>query len=544
MQTTAPTNGVVFYATDSNEKYIRRANAWQPYVSWRRELVFIQTKLASHARFNFFDPGLTSTFVGFSRAAIVSDRVLCPNAWITSGEGRYIRRANYDVEGGFPPAEDPEARNDFNSLGDFALEREVLHYGGNGATWKLEMVPQLSHVGGLTGFQLLGAGGHVRARLTNMVDVFGQRTYPGLNHIRQVSGTAPAAVTVGLTGTMAGIASYHLQINSVFGDPTLRQVEFHIYINGVMAPGTCTIGATLALPAGWQWNVPPASAYMPMGNAYPLWIDVGLGNVSQEHAAISVDGRPIYTTGVLRDDILCLHLPGYSPPGYPQRTTERCDRYAYYSPNADVRKQINNDILPGIGKRVPTGVVGDKGFYPSHALPSVEPTDPEAEAVTVAVNDHGAPNATGSCKTVPFVKHGPGATAPRWTEEQPKQFAIVEVVVQRRPIQSGDFHVMPTLPDHPTTALTVQIGWYAVGEDGQFQSAGINIELAANVNVARWRGVLPVKTDRALVYDCTEAVNVTCLTADWDSATTITSATVPPMRAAYYTETQRLLQAI
>jgi hypothetical protein len=92
--------------------------------------------------------------------------------------------------------------------------------------------------------------------------------------------------------------------------------------------------------------------------------------------------------------------------------------------------------------------------------------------------------------------------------------------------------------------LTVQIGWYAVGEDGQFQSAGINIELAANVNVARWRGVLPVKTDRALVYDCTEAVNVTCLTADWDSATTITSATVPPMRAAYYTETQRLLQAI
>jgi hypothetical protein len=56
--------------------------------------------------------------------------------------------------------------------------------------------------------------------------------------------------------------------------------------------------------------------------------------------------------------------------------------------------------------------------------------------------------------------------------------------------------------------------------------------------------VLPVKTDRALVYDCTEAVNVTCLTADWDSATTITSATVPPMRAAYYTETQRLLQAI
>lgn len=546
-----PTNGVRFWTTDFQQLYIRRNNDWILFGGWRTELLEIQTKLKTHAKFNFLDPAQTSTFVGYARAAIVSDRVLCDNPWFTSGAGRPIRQADYDNAGSFPPdvAEVPSnARNDVNSLGDDALERELLHYGGAGAGWKLEMVPQLSHLGGLTGFRLMGAGGRVKARLTNIVDALGNRIFPGLTSVTRSGAVGPPTVGVSLTGSMAGIATHYLDIQPAFGNPNLYVVGFHVYINGDMAPGTCTIGADLTLSPGWTWDQAPTAAFKTMavpgqGAAYPLWVDVDLANASQEHAAIAVDGRPIYTTGILRDDILCLHLPGYSPPGFPQRTTERCDRFAYYSPNSAVLKPVDNDAFPSIGKRVPVGVIGDKGFYPGYNAPSVVPEDEDTATVDVAVNDRGAPGTGGLCKTIPFVKHSLTATAPRWTTDVPVQFALVEVVVQRRPVLVGEFHVMPTLPDHPTLALTVQIGWYAVGEDGQFQSTGINIDLAANVNVGRWRGLLPIKTDRALVYDSSEGVTVTALTADW-SGTVIRTAEQVPMRAAYHIETMRLLHAI
>jgi len=265
-----------------------------------------------------------------------------------------------------------------------------------------------------------------------------------------------------------------------------------------------------------------------------------------------VDGRPIYTTGILPDNILCKHLSGYSPPGFPQRTTERCDRFAYYSPNAGVRRSINNDILPAIGKRVPCGWVGDiihrpgGSFFPGFNAASAEPNDSEVEQVEVAVNPHGPHPGQfqGACKTVPFVKHHSTAASRRFaTTGDPEPFAIQEIVVQRRPVLVGDFHVLPKLPDHPTEALRVMIGYYAAGADGEFASTGVNIDLPANVNVMKWRGVLVVVSDRGLVYDCDEDVTVTAL-ASFNLGQEITSAENGPQRAGYYIETERLLQAV
>lgn len=552
MAGTAPGNGTRWFTTDGLEVYLRRAGAWVRWDGPRAELLRIQTVLATHTRFNLLT---SSTFQGYSRAAIVSERLLCPAPTMSSGAGRSIRRANYD-DADVTHHPDPDAGgNHLNSLGDDALEREVLHFGGPGATWKMEMVPQLGHLQGMSGFQLVGgSGGHVRGRVTHMPD----RLYPGRGHILRNGGVgAPGAFTVQLQGTMAPIATHYLQTGQA-GSADRYFVDFHVYVNGFMGVGDCTISATLTLPTGWQWETQPLTDFMPTtfpfegvpDVVYTMWVDVGLGNVSQEYTpAVSVDGRPIYTTGILRDDVMCLHLAGYSPPGFPQKATERCDRFAYYSPNADVKPFVNENILPSIGKRVPIGWQGDLqpdpgSFYPGFSGPSAEPTIEDAEQVEVAVNRRGGQQ--GECKTVPFVKHSAESTARLFgTSGETPRFMITEIVVQRRPVLIGDFYRMPKLPANPTAALTIQIGYYEVGEDGQFQSTGINIELPENVNVARWRGVMMVVSDRGLVYDCGEDddVTVTAL-CGFPQGQTITTAANPPMRAWYYLETQRLLQAI
>jgi hypothetical protein len=151
---------------------------------------------------------------------------------------------------------------------------------------------------------------------------------------------------------------------------------------------------------------------------------------------------------------------------------------------------------------------------------------------------------------VPFARHFPGQEARLFGTATPQRFVITEITVQRRPVLKGDFHVMPTLPDNPTAALQVMIGYYEAGDDGSFVSAGVTIELPANVNVVKWRGVMMVVSDRGLIYDCTEEVTVTALSAHAflgeiiPFGQVITSVQNPPMRAAYYIETMRLLQAI
>jgi hypothetical protein len=310
MFATAPTNGVRFWATDTRELYIRRSNTWELFHGWATELLKIQTALKTHSRFNLLDPARTATFQGYSRTAIVSDRGLCAVSWISSGPRvrDYGTAEPIDAfEPRYTPAVETGGGADFsldntaNTVGDSALQRELLHFGGNGATWKMDMIPQLSHVGGLSGFRLAGEGCYVRGRLSNMpLGIDGFPNWPGQNAVLWVgSGSRPPVFSsITLQGSMASISTYHTATATDPGNFNRIKTEFHIYINGVMPPGDCTIGATITLGAGWVWENNLSPFYLPMagvtngGVVYPVWVEAGIGNVSQPLVpSVSSSGR-------------------------------------------------------------------------------------------------------------------------------------------------------------------------------------------------------------------------------------------------------------
>jgi hypothetical protein len=549
----------------------RNANErWVAYRGWLTELTRLQQVASRASTLNLNDPSRTSVHRGWAKKALVSERHVTGVTFEDFGganehqAGTYFgttpyRSASYDDITGatlFPIG--PEAHS--NRGGIAVKEVEVIHTGGDGAQWSLDMFPQVSHGGGLTGFRLHGAGGHVRARLTNLVDPLGRRPFPGLGSIRRVSGSNAASVAVNLEGTMAGISTPHLVVTP-FGGGSAATVEFHIYVNGFMPPGLCTIGASgFTLPTGWVWDIGLTTEYLPMDGpdasrrVFPLWVEVDLPNESRALAhGADETGQTIYTSGILPDTNYCTSYVTPHPTNLirADENTAGLILFADGSGHALGLRTVIARSFPGglLGEAEDSGV---RLFGPGYNAP-VDGTLENFEEVEIAVNTRGFFDSGGSrfLKTYPFVKH----------PDDPDDYddlnyeslgrvptgEITEIVVQRQPVLVDDYYVMPRLPDNPTGALVVEVGYYAAGAVGTFRSLGIIINLAANVNVARWNGFLVMNTTRPLVYRCAERVNIT---AQWtlrggtgfnNPDASGLSPAAWPLYAEYYLNTQRLI---